>query len=148
MAPRSSTCRAEGRIITRHVPKGTEEDYAGARYDVVGSLPAILAKRQANRGIESLAVSRDERFLFFMMQSPLANPDTAAFRKSRNVRLFKIERTSMQIVGEYVYVLDDPKSFRRDPSNSQADRAHQRNGRGRAGPADGAGADRSHHQAL
>lgn len=111
----------DGRIITRHVPQGTEADYAGARYDVVGSLPAILAKRQLNRGIESLAVSRDERFLFFIMQSPLANPDTAAFRTSRNVRLFKIERTSMQIVGEYVYVLDEPKTFRRDPSNDQAD---------------------------
>jgi hypothetical protein len=111
----------DGRIITRHVPQGTEADYAGARYDVVGSLPAILAKRQLNRGIEALAVSRDERFLFFMLQSPLANPDSAAYRTSRNVRLFQIERTSMQIVGEYVYVLDDPKTFRRDPSNNQAD---------------------------
>lgn len=111
----------DGRIITRHVPPGTETDYAGARYDVVGSLPAILARRQLNRGIESLAVSRDERFLYFIMQSPLANPDVAAFRTSRNVRLFKIERTSMQIVGEYVYVLDEPKTFRRDPSNDQAD---------------------------
>jgi hypothetical protein len=112
---------SDGRIITRHVPQGTEADYANARYDVVGSLPAILAKRQLNRGIESLAVSRDERFLFFALQSPLANPDTAAFRTSRNVRLFQIERTSMQIVGEYVYVLDDPKTFRRDPSSNQAD---------------------------
>jgi hypothetical protein len=112
---------AEGRIITRHVPKGTETEYAGARYDVVGSLPEILTRRQVNRGIESIAVSQDERFLFFILQSPLANPDTAAFRKSRNVRLFKIERTSMQIVGEYVYLLDDPKTFRRDPSNDQAD---------------------------
>jgi hypothetical protein len=120
-APSIVHVSAEGRIITRHVPKGTEEDYAGARYDVVGSLPAILAKRQLNRGIESLAVSRDERFLFFALQSPLANPDTAAFRTSRNVRLFQIERTSMQIVGEYVYELDDPKTFRRDPSNNQAD---------------------------
>jgi hypothetical protein len=120
-APSIVHVSAEGRIITRHVPKGTEENYAGARYDVVGSLPAILAKRQLNRGIESLAVSRDERFLFFALQSPLANPDTAAFRTSRNVRLFQIERTSMQIVGEYVYLLDDPKTFRRDPSNNQAD---------------------------
>lgn len=111
----------DGRVITRHVPQGTEADYAGARYNVVGSLPAILARRQLNRGIEALAVSRDERFLFFMLQSPLANPDTAAYRTSRNVRLFQIERTSMQIVGEYVYVLDDPKSFRRDPSNNQSD---------------------------
>lgn len=120
-APSIVHVSAEGRIITRHVPQGAEQDFAGARYDVVGSLPAILVKRQANRGIESLAISRHERFLFFILQSPLANPDVAAFRTSRNVRLFKIERTSMQIVGEYVYVLDEPKTFRRDPSNSQPD---------------------------
>ena len=106
---------------TRYVPHGTEKEYEGARYDVVGSLPAILARRQSNRGIEALAVSPDERFLYLIVQSPLANPNSAAFRKSRNVRLFKIERTSMQIVGEYVYVMDDPKSFRRDPSNDPAD---------------------------
>lgn len=111
----------DGRILTRHVPQGTEDDFAGARYDVVGSLPAILAKRQLNRGIEALAVSRDERHLFFMLQSPLANPDSAAVRTSRNVRLFKIERTSMQVVGEYVYVLDDPQTFRRDRSRNQTD---------------------------
>lgn len=120
-APSIVHVSVDGRIIARHVPQGTEADFAGARYDVVGSLPAILAKRQLNRGIESLAVSRDERFLFFILQSPLANPDTAAFRTSRNVRLFQIERTSMQIVGEYVYVLDNPTTFRRDPSNNKAD---------------------------
>lgn len=112
---------ADGRINTRYVPQGTEKQYEGARYEVVGSLPAILARRQSNRGIEALAISPDERFLYFIMQSPLANPDTGAFRKGRNVRMFKLERTSMQIIGEYVYVMDDPKSFRRDPSNDPAD---------------------------
>jgi hypothetical protein len=120
-APSIVHVAVDGRIITRHVPQGTEADYAGARYAVVGSLPAILAKRQLNRGIESLAVSHDERFLFFALQSPLANPDVAAFRISRNVRLFQIERTSMQIVGEYVYVLDEPKTFRQDPSGNPSD---------------------------
>ncbi len=112
---------ADGRMIARHVPRGTEGDYAGARYETVGSLPAILAKRQANRGIESMAVSPDERFLYFVMQNPLANPDTAAFRAARNSRLFKIERATMKVAGEYVYALDDPKSFRRDPSDVQSD---------------------------
>lgn len=119
--PSITHVNADGRIITRYVPQGTAKDYEGARYDVVDSLPAILAKRQSNRGIESLAISPDERFLYVMMQSPLANPDTDAFRKARNTRLIKVERTSMQIVGEYVYVMDDPQSFRRDPSNSPAD---------------------------
>lgn len=112
---------ADGRMIARHVPRGSEGDYAGARYETIGSLPAILAKRQANRGIESMAVSPDERFLYFIMQNPLANPDTAAYRAARNSRLFKIERATMKVVGEYVYTLDDPKSFRRDPSDVQSD---------------------------
>jgi hypothetical protein len=45
----------------------------------------------------------------------------AAYQKARNTRLFKLERSSMQVVGEYVYALDDPRSFRRDPSERQND---------------------------
>jgi hypothetical protein len=112
---------AEGRMILRHVPQGTEGDYAGARYDVKGTLPAILARRQINRGIESMAISPDERFLYFIMQNPLANPDAAAYRAARNSRLFKIERATMRVAGEYIYLLDDPRSFRRDPSTVNSD---------------------------
>lgn len=112
---------ADGRLIARHVPAGTEAEFSGARYDVRGTLPAILTRRQANRGIESMAVSPDERFLYVIMQNPLANPDAAAYRAARNTRLFKIERAGMRVVGEYVYVLDDPQSFRRDPSTRQND---------------------------
>ena len=112
---------ADGRMIVRHVPRGTEGEFAGARYEVKGSLPAILAKRAINRGIESMAISPDERFLYFIMQNPLANPDTAAYRAAKNSRLFKIERATMKVVGEYVYTLDDPRSFRRDPSGKQND---------------------------
>ena len=112
---------ADGRMLERHVPAGTETDFAGAPYDTRGSLPAIVAKRQANRGIEAIAISPDERFLYVLMQSPLANPDTATFAQARNTRLFKIERASMQVVGEFVYTLDDPQSFRRDPSRKPSD---------------------------
>jgi hypothetical protein len=112
---------ADGRLLARHVPAGMAADFAGAPYRTIGSLPAILARRQSNRGIESLAVSRDERLLYFIMQSPLANPDLAAFREARNTRLFKIERATMRVAGEYVYQLDDPQSFRRDPSRRQTE---------------------------
>jgi hypothetical protein len=108
-------------MIERHVPAGTESEFAGAPYDTKGTLPAILAKRQGNRGIEGIAISPDERFLYLIMQNPLANPDSTAFAQARNVRLFKIERASMQVVGEYVYTLDDPQTFRRDPSKKQSD---------------------------
>jgi hypothetical protein len=112
---------ADGRMIARHVPQGTEGEFAGARYDVKGTLPAILAKRAINRGIESMAVSPDENFLYFIMQNPLANPDVKAYQQAKNTRLFKVERASMKIVGEYVYTLDDPGTFRRDPSKRQND---------------------------
>jgi hypothetical protein len=112
---------ADGRIIARHVPRGTEGEFVGARYEVVGSLPAILVKRQANRGIEAIAISPDERFLYVIMQNPLANPDAAAYRTARNTRLFRFDRATMQVLGEYVYTLDDPRSFRRDPSEKQND---------------------------
>jgi len=120
-APSLAHFGADGRMIVRHVPAGTADDFAGAPYETVGSLPAIIAKRQANRGIEAVAVSPDERFLYFIMQNPLANPDTAAFQKARNTRLFKLDRATMRVVGEYVYTLDDPQSFRRDPSSKQSD---------------------------
>ena len=120
-APSLVHVAADGRIIVRHVPKGTEREFAGARYDVKGTLPAILTKRAINRGIESVAISLDERFLYFVMQNPLANPDIAAYRNARNSRLFKIERATMEIVGEHVYALDDPRTFRRDPSEKQND---------------------------
>ena len=112
---------ADGRMIARHVPAGTDGELAGARYEVRGTLPAILARRAINRGIESLAVSPDERFLYFVMQNPLANPDVPAYRSTRNTRLYKLERSTMRVVGEYVYALDDPRSFRRDPSERQSD---------------------------
>ena len=139
---------AEGRMIARHVPRGTEGDYAGARYEVVGSLPAILAKRQANRGIESMAISPDERFLYFIMQNPLANPDAAAFRQARNVRLFKIERATMKVAGEYVYVMDDPQKLPARSVRREQRSAHQRTDGGRPRPADRAGTHRADHQAA
>ena len=120
-APSLAHFSADGKMIERHVPAGTEGDFAGAPYDVKGTLPAIVAKRQGNRGIEGLAVSPDERFLYFIMQNPLANPDSAAFAQARNTRLFKLDRETMKVVGEYVYTLDDPQSFRRDPSKKQSD---------------------------
>jgi hypothetical protein len=55
------------------------------------------------------------------MQNALANPDVKAYQQARNIRLFKIERASMNVVGECVYTLDDPGSFRRDPSKRQND---------------------------
>ncbi len=110
---------ASGRMTVRYVPQGTEGDFNGAHYDVKGTLPAILTTRATNRGIESCSASPDERFLYFMLQNPLANPNNDAYKAAKNTRLFKLDRATMKIVGEYIYTLDDPMTFRRDPSKKQ-----------------------------
>lgn len=120
-APSIAHIAADGRIVKRLVPKGTEGDFAGADYAVEGKLPALLAKRHTNRGIESMAVSPDEKFLYFALQSPLDNPDAKAYAASRNVRLFKFDRAAERVVGQYVLVLDKPETFRNDKSKKQSD---------------------------
>jgi len=94
-------------VIKRLVPAGSEGDFKDANYTVEGKLPAILVKRQNNRGIESITMSPDEKFLYFIVQNPLANPDGAAYRDAANARLYKMDRASETLVGEYVYALDD-----------------------------------------
>ncbi len=110
---------ADGRILKRFVPAGSEIAYTAppppiepAGYVVEGSLPELLVKRRLNRGIESLTVSEDFRHLYFMVQSPLDNPGTSV-RNSKNIRIYKAALTprlhgsSLRIVGEWVYTLDD-----------------------------------------
>jgi hypothetical protein len=111
MAPSLLHIGPDGRILKRLVPADASQDYQAADTKIVASLPAILSKRKANRGIEALAVSPDERFLYFMMQSPLANPDEDTYKQSKAVRLIKFDLEAEKPVGEYVYELDDPALF-------------------------------------
>ena len=112
----------DGTMIRRHVPVGVESLFSGADYAVVGSLPAIMAKRVENRGIECIAVSPDGTMIYIAMQSPLANPDRRTHRDSPMTRLWKIERASGKVLEEYVYILDDPKTFE---SDSRSERRNQ-----------------------
>ena len=105
---------ADGTVTRRHVPAGVEAELEAADYEVVGSLPVIIDKRTLNRGIENVAVSADGALLYVLMQSPLANPDNAAYKKSAATRLWKIERATGKVLGEYVYQLDDATSFAAD----------------------------------
>ena len=113
---------ADGKIIERLVPAGVDADLAGAGYKVTGSLPAILAKRQLNRGIEGIALSPDERFLYAIVQNPLANPDADAFKAAAATRILKLDLASQQVVGEFVYTLDPFNTFKNDAkSDKQSD---------------------------
>lgn len=105
---------ADGMIRRRLVPSNSAADFKDADYEIVPSLPPNMRLRVQNRGFEGLALSPDEKFLFVMMQSPLANPDFEAFRQSRNIRIWKMERETGQIVEQYLYRLDEPGTFKAD----------------------------------
>jgi hypothetical protein len=114
-----------GRVLKRFVPAGTEQDYtapagglAPADYDIEGSLPAILAKRRLNRGIESLAISPDLKHVYCLLQSPLDNPTgSGAVRDSGRLRLLKFRikwnanGSSLQPVGEWIYLQEPAATF-------------------------------------
>jgi len=110
-APSIAHIAADGTVLERWVPAGTEAELKDADYPVVGKLPALLAKRFTNRGIESMAVSPDEQFLYFILQNPLGNPDANAYRDARAARLFKLDRASGKILGEYAYEMDAVKGY-------------------------------------
>jgi hypothetical protein len=112
---------ADGKIIERLVPQGLEGDLSGATYKVTGALPAILMKRQLNRGIEGLAIAPDESALYTIVQNPLANPDADAYKTASATRILKLDLKSQQVVGEYVYTLDPAESFKNDKSDKQSD---------------------------
>ncbi|MDX1482931.1 MAG: esterase-like activity of phytase family protein [Alphaproteobacteria bacterium] len=119
-APSLLRVSPSGRVTLRLVPFGMESGIRTERYQVSGGLPRMLAKRRRNRGLESLALSPDERFLYFATQGPLANPRAKDAKRSRNIRLYKFDRTAQKAVGEFVYVLERPESFRRDDSDKQS----------------------------
>ena len=104
----------DGTILKRLVPQGSGADFKDADYEIHATLPAIMRQRVQNRGIEGLAISPDERFLYVMMQSPLANPDLDTFRASRHVRLWKIAQETGEVIGQYLYQLDEARLFATD----------------------------------
>jgi hypothetical protein len=74
-----------------------------------GSLPAELANRAPNKGMEGLTVTPDGRTLVGIMQSALQQPDLT--QKPGNVTATRIVTVDLRTraTHEYVYLLDNPK---------------------------------------
>ena len=111
---------ADGTVLKRLVPEGVHLAEAG--YSAEAKLPAIAVKRHLNRGFEAVSVSPSDELLFVAFQSPLAHPDTEAHKKSRHVRLWQLDAAGT-LEKQYLYPLDDPRSFRRDNEREKVKRA-------------------------
>jgi hypothetical protein len=119
-APSLLQVAPDGTILRRLVPEGMEGDLAGAGYPVLGTLPAVLARRQPNRGIEGLALGEGGRFLYAAMQSPLANPDADAYKRAANLRLLKVDAATGRPVAEFVYTLEPMAGFDGEERKAQS----------------------------
>lgn len=113
----------DGTVTMRWVPSGSQDLFAHADYTVAGVLPAIAARRRLNRGFEAIGVSDDGTRLYLAFQSPLAHPDTDAFRHARHVRVWTLDTATGAVLAQHLYPLDAPKSFRRDAALHDIDRS-------------------------
>lgn len=103
---------ASGRVLRRLVPEGSPLAETEA---AEGCLPAIAARRHLNRGFEAVTPAPSEQRLYLAFQSPLAHPDTRAFKNGRHVRLWELDPHGA-VLAQYLYPFDPPASFRRDSS--------------------------------
>jgi hypothetical protein len=101
---------AEGHILMRHLPAGTESAYqtAGVKYPVVGSLPTAYTNRKPNRGLEDVALLPDGTTIVTALQSSLVVPGD----KDRIItELLTFDTATGKTVHEYPYQFDDPSTF-------------------------------------
>jgi hypothetical protein len=108
--------RADGRVLTRIVPAGTETSAQGAGAVVVGGFPETIGVNfRPNRGFEGVAISPDGRTLYTALQSPMDYRPTGSAppgpnpRNSLALRVLRLDITSPsvpQVTGQWVYSLD------------------------------------------
>ncbi len=101
---------ASGVMVDRFVPEGTSmlgDSAQEAGFYGTETLPAVYAKRRANRGFEALALDTDEGILYAFIQSPIENPDRASVRNMSDViRILGVDPATGEPVSEYVYLLE------------------------------------------
>ena len=93
-----------GPHIVHYNANGVEIDRINAFADDTRTsinLPAEFANRRANRGMEGLAITPDEKTLVGIMQSTLYNPDSSV--KDLNITRIVTVNLETKEVGQYLY---------------------------------------------
>ena len=111
-----------GRVLMRWVPKGQGHCFEDAGYPVEEKLPPLASARKLNCGFEAVTAVPDGSSVIVVFQSPLAHPDRQAHEQSQHVRIWEVDGVSGDLIGEYVYPLDDPQTFLRDAAADKVSR--------------------------
>jgi len=114
-----------GKLIERLVPIGTHAA-AGKPVPPAGSagefgieaLPAVIAQRRQNRGIEAVAIQNGKLYAF--VQSPIRNPATisnSALNAMKNTRVVELDLQT-RATRQFLYVMDNPASASADDTRA------------------------------
>ncbi|MCB0586075.1 MAG: esterase-like activity of phytase family protein, partial [Phaeodactylibacter sp.] len=98
-----------GVLIERFVPEGTS--LLGTTPQPAGTygaetLPAVYAKRRANRGFEAIAYNPETNVVYAFIQSPIENPDNSVRNNTDVIRILGVDAEDGTPVEEYVYLLE------------------------------------------
>lgn len=118
---------SSGRLIERFIPIGTHAA-AGAAVPASGAagvygteaLPAVLAQRRQNRGMEAVAIKDGKIYGF--VQSPIRNPvalTNGALNAMRNVRVVEFDPQT-RATRQFIYTMDNPAPL--NSSDTRADK--------------------------
>jgi hypothetical protein len=116
---------AQGVMLARYVPIGTHAA-AGKPVPAPGvmgeygieALPAVIAQRRQNRGMEALALQGGKIYGF--VQSPVRNPATlsnAALNAMRNIRVVEFDPQTLA-TRQFLYAMDNPVAVNADDTRA------------------------------
>jgi hypothetical protein len=98
---------AQGFEIGRLTPQADSPD--NKDHKIIGYLPAELANRLTNKGMEGLTITPDGKTLVGAMQSALQMPDLGSTKASKVAvtRIITVDLRTFK-TKQYLYLLDDP----------------------------------------
>lgn len=102
----------DGKVLVRYVPEGLRLE--GAPYPVQEILPRVLLERRKNRGFENLALSKDGKSAWAVLQSPLGSTKDDGLSNSlvaRAVRFDLSDPLKARVTGMYLVPFSDPASY-------------------------------------
>ena len=102
--------KRDGTLIERIVPQGWAAQASTPLVPARETLPAVYNKLRQNRGAEAVGITQDGKYMFMAMQNALRNPNKD-MDNSRQVRLIKLDLSTLKPVAEYVYLLEDASQF-------------------------------------
>ncbi|MGZ6096389.1 MAG: esterase-like activity of phytase family protein [Polyangiales bacterium] len=94
-----------GKVKVRYTPKGVKIPKAG--YTVKDTLPAVFANRRSNKGFEGLAISKDGKTAYLVLQSPMGSDTDAKYALSLVNRILKLDISDpldAKVVGQYLVI--------------------------------------------